>query len=367
MTNTQLNFEDMSVSVTTEMLVKREPIRFAPETEIERLIASLDEPIPQMIAKNDAERNYCDRIAEKQRKTPGMDKIELEMFDELIRYYIKRGQYRNVLYLVLQANYGMRFSDVVRLRWCHLLNADGTIKESFTLLNGELKTGKQNIYYNNSATKYIIKIYLSRTSGISIYDYLFTSNSNNNGNWLTLEETEAKELYGNDIKRLQKKLKSEKSTEKVEQINAKIEELKREMSEYRSESTDKHKLIQQPLTHEAALTEILKKGLRAIGVKPLNCLKSDLPNADIKLGTHSFRKCFGEYFYETGFKLKERGVEEVQILDSTILKLLQDKYMHSSSSTTRAYNNVERKAFKTICLQLNIGFDALLKATGMTD
>ena len=362
--NAQLCFWDAELPPIQE---KREPIRFAPETELERLLTSLDEPIPQMTAKTEAERSYYENMTEAQRRTKGMDKIGMETFDELVTYYIKHRQYRNAMYLILQANYGMRFSDVVRLRFCHICNADGTIKESFTLPNGELKTRKVNVYYNNSATKYIIKLYLAHNRNVTMYDYLFTSESNNNGNWLTLEQTEAKEMYGNDIERLKVKLGKCKNPEKAEQITAKIEELKQKMAEYHSESPDRHKMIQQPICHDTANIIIIKDGLKRIGIKPLNCKKGDLPNADIKLGTHSFRKAFGDYFYRVGFELKEKGVTDVQILDSTLMKLLQGKFMHSDSATTQIYNEIEEKAFRAICARLDIGFAALLKATGITD
>ena len=362
--NTQLCFYDAELLPIQE---KREPIRFSPETELERLITSLDEPIPQMTAKTEAERAYYDSMVEAQRRTKGMDKIGMETFDSLVSYYIKHRQYRNAMYLILQANYGMRFSDVTRLRFCHICNADGTIKESFTLPNGELKTRKVNVYYNNNATKYIIKLFLAHSRDVTMYDYLFTSESNNSGEWLTLEQTEAKEMYGNDIDRLTVKLGKCKNADKAEQITAKIVELKRRMAEYHSESAERHIMIQQPISHETANTVILKDGLRRIGIKPLNCKRSDLPNTDIKLGTHSFRKAFGDFFYKTGFELKEKGIAEVQILDSTLMKLLQDKYMHSDSAVTQIYNEIEERAFKAICTRLDIGFAALLKATGITD
>ena len=363
--NAQISFYDTSFEYQQET---KQPIRFSPETELEKLLTSLDEPVSQMEAKTEAERSYYESISEAQRRTKGMDKISIETFNALVKHFVKHKLFRNAMYLILQANYGMRFSDVARLRFCHIFNPDGTIKEAFTLPNGELKTGKQNIYYNNSATKYIIKMYLNTRRNATMYDFLFVSTSNNKGEYLTLEQTEAREMFGNDIERLRKKLsKGNRTAEEKDRIRAKIEELEQKMSEYRSESKDKNRLIQQPISHETANTIILKMGLKDIGIKALNCLKDDLPNSDVKLGTHSFRKAFGDYFYTRAFELKCKGVVELQMLDTTLLKLLQDKYMHSDSSVTRCYNDLEEQAFRAICTRLDLGFEALLNATGISD
>ena len=356
--NYQLNLETYEEN--------KEPLRFAPETELEKLLSFLDEPIPQMVAQTGEQRAYYDSMSEKQRRTNGMDKMPIEIFNTLIVYLVKTKRYRDAMYLILQANYGMRFSDVVRLRFCHICNADGTIKAAFSLPNGELKTGKQNIYYNNAATKYIIKLFLSQNPKCSMYDFLFVSNSNNSGEWLTLEQTEAKEIYGNDIERMQKIVDSKKKSEEDKQRAAdKIAELKELMAAYQSLSAEKDRLIQQPISHETANSIILKEGLKKIGIKALNCGKGDLPNTDMKFGTHSFRKTFADFFYMRGFELKAKGVTELQCLDNTLLKLLQDKYMHSDSAITRCYSDIEERAFKAICSRLDLGFDAICEAEGI--
>lgn len=259
-----------------------------------------------MIASNDYERKLC----RSNHTQIGMDSFPIKIYNDLLRYYISHGKLRNALYLICQANWGMRAGDVRSTRFCHIFTERGTFKESFTIKDGEEKTGKQNIYYNNEAVIKAMTMYLEREPR-KLYEYIFCSESNN-----------------------QKKMKLS------------------ELEKYAPDDI----LISKPMSDSAA-DDIIKDGLIGIGIHAENGkLRNSVVNCDLKLNTHSLRKTFANVFYKTGCELSEKGKLEV---NPTMLKVLQEKFMHTNLSTTGHYNNTMETAFRTICLNMNIGLDVL--------
>jgi hypothetical protein len=203
------------------------------------------------------------------------------------------------------SNWGMRIGDVLRVRYCYIFDDTGNFKESFTLPKGEQKTGKKNIYYNNEAVMRAIEMYLSQPENCNkcSYDYMFVGESGN-----------GKKVIEDGIS------------------------------------------IKAPMSKTSA-TDIILNALEAIGIYPINRKdKSKDVNLDVKLNTHSLRKMFCEFFYITGLKLK---CNAELYFDNEVFKLSQDKFMHSKAAITRHYNGAEEKAFRQICLAMNIGLDAL--------
>src|SRR5574344_156658 len=111
----------------------------------------------------------------------GMDNFPIETYNAMIEYSLNHGKIRNAMLMICMANWGMRYSDVVRVRFGYLFDGNGQFKESFSLPNGEKKTNKQVVYYNNEATEKIIGIYLNSPEGKdkSRLDFLFVSESRN--------------------------------------------------------------------------------------------------------------------------------------------------------------------------------------------
>ena len=107
----------------------------------------------------------------------GMNNIPADIYDRMIEYSLNNGKFRNAMFVICMANWGMRYSDVVRVRFGYLFDRNGQFKESFSLPNGEKKTSKQVVYYNNEATKAIISLYLNQhiNRHKSRLDFLFVS------------------------------------------------------------------------------------------------------------------------------------------------------------------------------------------------
>lgn len=345
-----------------------------PETIQIKITRQQPNCIPFMVADTDYKKELCQSIKRK----IGMDSLPLIIFNQLVGHYLKNNKLREAMFVICMANWGTRFGDTVRVRFCHLFDENGNFKESFMLNGGEEKTDKINIYYNNIAIQKIVSMYLKENPR-EYYDYLFVSNSNNQSK-ATLRDIEIEEKFGGSINALEREIKTiaeQKSTlfklfnKGVITENELSDELK---SHRRNESILQDDLkeikgraesyvsnapnivIQTPMSRYAAET-FIKQGLKGINIIAENRLdKNDDVNIAKKFNTHSLRKLFSDEFCSTGRLLKESGKLEI---DMDMFKLLQDKLLHSKASITARYNQMLEKSFRTICLNMNIGLDVL--------
>lgn len=327
-----------------------------------------------------ADTEYKKELSKSMKKKTGMDALPVMIYNRLLDYYLKHNKLREAMFIVCMANWGCRFGDAVRVRFCHLFDENGNFKESFMLNGGEEKTGKQNIYYNNSAVRKIVSMYLAENPR-EYYDYLFVSESRNKSR-KTLREIEIEERFGDDVERIKNELKniSEKKSKILDlysknilteqEIESKLKKLRLKEVEYNENLVDIEKRIenyvcnapnisiQTPMTRAAAEV-FIKSALKELNIVTENRIdKNDDINLDKKFNTHSLRKLFAEEFYRKGCELSLNGE---LCVDMTMLKLLQDKFMHSNNQITGRYNQIEEKAFRDICMNLNIGIDVLEK------
>ena len=314
----------------------------------------------------------------------GMDNFPIEVYNQMIEYSLNNGKFRNAMLMICMANWGMRYSDVVRVRFGHLFDNNGQFKESFSLPNGEKKTKKTVVYYSNRATESIISLYLNQHRDKTRLDFLFVSESST-GNCpvATVQQLEADDLYNAQIETVKKALKKVPDTEKrlLEkyikgkitddnfnymseviksekiELEKKLDELMRNKRDYVSPTPNADKIyLQKPLSHTAG-EDIIKDTLKKIGINPKNRKdKSDEQTTKEKYNTHSLRKTFAEWFCETGKRLKDSGECNY---DDEIIKLLQSKFKHSSQSVTAHYTDAQEEAFKVICKNMNIGLESV--------
>ena len=314
----------------------------------------------------------------------GMDNFPIEVYNQMIEYSLNNGKIRNAMLMICMANWGMRFSDVVRVRFGYLFDGNGQFKESFSLPNGEKKTSKQVVYYNNEATKAIISLYLNQhiNRHKSRLDFLFVSEGG-----IKVEDTirniEAEDLFNPMLERVQKEIDKipdmeqqllekyikgkisddsyKRMTEVIQQKNntllVQLEELTEKKNSYVSNTPNADKmLIQKPISHTAG-ENIIKNTLKAIGINPKNRKdKSTEQTTNDKYNTHSLRKTFADWFIKKGDELNNS--RELAFND-TIMDLLKEKFKHSSRSVTTHYTDAQEEAFKLICQNLNIGLEAV--------
>lgn len=313
----------------------------------------------------------------------GMDNFPANIYNQMIEYSLDNGKIRNAMLMICMANWGMRFSDVVRVRFGYLFDHEGHFKEAFSLPNGEKKTKKSVLYYNNEATEKIISLYLDTVGkNKSRLDYLFTSESGNAVK-ATLQELEAEDLYDGKIEITSKMLLKIPNTEKrllekyidgkitddnfeymsniikqdKKNLETQLENLIEAKKKYVSNISNADKIyLCRPISHTAG-ENIIKETLREIGINPRNRKdKSEKQTTSNKYNTHSLRKTFADWFIATGDRLNNSG--ELAFND-TIMDLLKEKFKHSSRSVTTHYTNAQEEAFKLICQNLNIGLDIL--------
>lgn len=315
----------------------------------------------------------------------GMDNFPADVYNQMIEYSLDNGKIRNAMLMICMANWGMRFSDVVRVRFGYLFNREGHFKEAFSLPNGEKKTKKSVLYYNNEATEKIIGLYLDTVEkNKSRLDYLFTSESGNTVK-ATLQELEAEDLYDGKIETTSKELLKIPDTEKrllekyiegkitddnfeymsniikqnKKNLETQLENLIKAKENYISKTPDADKIyLCRPISHTTG-ENIIKETLKEIGINPRNRKdKSEKQTTSNKYNTHSMRKTFADWFITTGDRLNNSG--ELAFND-TVMDLLKEKFKHSSKSVTTHYTNAQEEAFKLICQNLNIGLDVLEK------
>ncbi len=85
---------------------------------------------------------------------------------------------RNHLMFVLGINSGLRISDLLKLKFEHILTPKQKIRDFLAIR--EKKTGKYKMFPLNKSTAGAIKIYLQTLKNVEMDDYLFKSAKGNN-------------------------------------------------------------------------------------------------------------------------------------------------------------------------------------------
>ena len=102
------------------------------------------------------------------------------------RYLIMHGRYRDNMLFIVGINFGLRISDLRNLRFCHLINSNLTFKDTFPVFEKKTRNTrkkKKNRYITiNNAVVDAVTTYLEHTSGVSLSDYMFRSESNRGSN-----------------------------------------------------------------------------------------------------------------------------------------------------------------------------------------
>ena len=279
--------------------------------------------IPQSILP-DTEKELAEviDIEDNMTDTEGMDAMLESIFNGVIEYLLEKGKTRDVLMYVLQANFGIRHSDLIKLKLINLIDIDGNFRDKVNWC--EQKTSKTRQYIINDAVKAATIIYLRNHTDKKLTDFLFTAEGRNKG--------------------------YKKVTYKDE--NGKVKAL-RQNGKFVYERDENGNLIPEPLRRDQA-ENTLKDALIAIGVK----LKNDrrCKDGEYKLNTHSNRKLYATKFSEVAYALKKDGRFNV---DSDVLALVQLDLRHSSLATTMRYNRSFDNMKKIVCQNMNIGLSVL--------
>lgn len=138
-----------------------------------RLRAGLIQPMSEQVEEDVAPERAAQPIK-------SMDDINR------ISSYLKENQrWRDNMLFVVGINFGLRVSDLRKLRFCNLIDETMTFKTSFPVFEQKTRNTrkkKKNRYITiNDAVIEAVTLYLENTPGVKLSDYLFRSHSNHGG------------------------------------------------------------------------------------------------------------------------------------------------------------------------------------------
>lgn len=111
----------------------------------------------------------------------------LRDINRITNYLLSKGKYRDYMLFVVGINFGLRASDLLKLKFKDILNNDSSFKTSFELIEkktSKTRTHKKARYIKiGKAVQQAVITYLQHNSEITLNDYLFTSQKkDDNGN-----------------------------------------------------------------------------------------------------------------------------------------------------------------------------------------
>lgn len=106
---------------------------------------------------------------------------DIEDINRITQYLVEQKRWRDNMLFIVGINLGLRVSDLLRLRFSHIINENFTFKDRFPLLEKKTKNTrktKKNRYLTiNNAVVEAVTLYLEYTPGIKLSDYMFRSES----------------------------------------------------------------------------------------------------------------------------------------------------------------------------------------------
>lgn len=267
------------------------------------------------------------QYAEKQKESQGMDVLPPDLYSQMLENCLERRDFRSTFFLVAMANFGLRHSDVVKLRRIDLIDEHNRIREK--VLIQEKKTSKQRIVFINDAVKMALLMLLNNSS-ISPTDYLISSNGNRKGYEL--------ETY-------------------IDQ-NGKTKTL-RISGKYVFKLDENGNRIPKPLSRsqsENIMKDIIINNLGYALKNDKRC--KDEPDCIGKICTHSIRKLYGWAVTQAFINQFD---SDIAYAHAAALSFLSQDYGHSSQTMTLHYSKDFDDLKRQINLSMNLGADVLEK------
>lgn len=287
-----------------------------------------DALVPEIenFTESDAEK----LIAIEEKQSFSTDKMPMEIFNELLVYFLDNKDYRSAFWIVLQANTGLRYVDVAKFRRIDLLNERNTFRDS--ILETEQKTGKRRINFINDAIKMATLIYLWNCPEIKPLDLLISSACNPKAKNKGYE----KETYVD-----------ENGKKHCLRVNGKFV--------YKLDA-DGNK-IPKALTREQACSIMRNALIHGLGISIRNDKRTKNNNdAYLLLASHSLRKCYSDAVVN-GFV--EMFDKDIAYAHAAAMEQLQYDLNHSTRAMSyhyiKDYENTKRK----INMNMNLGIEVL--------
>lgn len=259
----------------------------------------------------------------------GDDAMPINIFNSLLKYFLDQKDFRSAFWIVMQANTGLRYSDVSRFRRIDLLNEHNQFRES--ILNSEQKTGKKRVNFINDAIKMITLIYLWNTPEIKPLDLMMVADPNS----------------------------TNKGYEKETYINAKGKKRCLKINgEFVYKRDENGRKIPTPLSLSRASTIMRDALVNGLGVSIRNDGRTkNNANAYLKLASHSLRKTYVDAVINQFVRDFDANTAYAH---TAAIEFLQYDLNHSSRKMSYHYVGDFIATKKKTNLALNVGIEILL-------
>ena len=145
-----------------------------------------------------AKEEVTEELAEERKSEPIKS---LDDISRITEFLVASERWRDNMLFIVGINFGLRVSDLRRLRFCNLINDDLSFKTEFPILEQKTKNTRKvqrNRWITiNDAVVDAVTLYLEHTPGVSLSDYLFRSESNRGG-------SENRPMHRNSVDRILK-------------------------------------------------------------------------------------------------------------------------------------------------------------------
>lgn len=160
--------------------------------------------VPATLLNPEYDKPESDAV-EEHKSEPIKDLADIKRVTE---YLIQNGRYRDNMLFIIGINFGLRISDLLRLRFCDIINDDLTFKTTFSILEQKTKNTRakrKNRHITiNSAVADAVMLYLSHTNlKCSLGDYIFRGESNRSDKTKPLHRASADTILKNIAEELQ--------------------------------------------------------------------------------------------------------------------------------------------------------------------
>lgn len=106
--------------------------------------------------------------------------------ERISKYLIDNGRYRDNMFFIVGINFGLRISDLLSIRFSHLIDDTFKFRETFPVFEQKTRNTrkkKRNRYISiNRSVINAVTLYLQHTEGVRLSDFLFVSQSNRGKN-----------------------------------------------------------------------------------------------------------------------------------------------------------------------------------------
>ena len=267
----------------------------------------------------------------KLKERQGLDCMPMEILNGLLKYFLDKRDFRSVFWIVLQANTGLRYSDVIKYRRIDLLNEHHKFRES--ILEQERKTGKQRVNFINDVIKMATLMLLWENPSIKPLDLLISAQYNpkaRNKGWL-------KETYID-----------EKGKKHCLRINGKFVYILDENGNKIPEALKRNRSAE-------IMRDALIEGL-GISIKNDGRTSSN-DSAYLKLATHSLRKAYSAGVVNQFVKMFD---SDLAYAHAAAMEQLQYDLNHSSRAMTYHYIGDYVETKRKTNMAMNLGLEVIL-------